>query len=197
MTNNSSEGGLYARIELWCSSHRIWATAPVVVLLLLMAHPTWWSLLFGALVVLAGEVGRIWASGYIDKNARLATAGPYRFTRNPLYLFNSVVFVGFCLMAANPWAAVVGLAAFTVIYRPTLREEAAYMQQLFGEEFTRWAEEVPLFLPKWTHYPAQGSYAWSLVRQHREHKNALAMVLGIALFVGIYLWQGGCAHCVH
>jgi len=197
MSNNSGTRSSYARVEYWCSTHRIWATAPVVILLLLMARPNGWSLLVGALVVLAGEAGRTWASGYIDKNARLATAGPYRFTRNPLYLFNSVIFIGFCIMAANPMAAVVGLAAFTVIYRPTLREEAAYMEQLFGEEFARWAAEVPLFLPRWTHYPAQGSYSWSLVWQHREHKNALAMLLGVALFVGIFVWQGGCASCVH
>jgi len=188
---------LYDKVEAWCFGHRIWATAPVVILLLVMARPSWGSLVLGTLVVVAGEAGRIWASGYIDKNQRLATAGPYRFTRNPLYLFNSVIFVGFCLMAANPWAAVLGLVAFTVIYRPALRNEAAFMHQLFGQEFERWAAVVPLFLPKWTRYPAQGHYSWALVWQHREHKNALAMGLGIALFVAIFFWQGGCATCVH
>ncbi|MDQ6965214.1 MAG: isoprenylcysteine carboxylmethyltransferase family protein [Mariprofundales bacterium] len=180
---------LYNQLEEWCFAHRIWATAPVIILLLLFAHPTVTSLLFGGLVVTAGEAGRCWASGYIDKNQRLATAGPYRFTRNPLYLFNSVIFIGFCLMAANPWAALLGLVAFTVIYRPALRNEAAYMAQLFGEEFNNWAAEVPLFLPKWSNYPAQGSYSWQLLYQHREHKNALAMVAGMALFVTIHLWQ--------
>jgi len=187
---------LYDRIEAWCFAHRIWATAPVVALLLFFAHPTRLSLLLGAVVVALGEAGRVWASGYIDKNQRLATAGPYRFTRNPLYFFNSVIFVGFCLMAANPWAAVVGLGAFSVIYRPALRNEAAYMRELFGEEFDRWAAAVPLFLPRWSNYPAQGSYSWQLVRQHREHKNGLAMVAGMALFVAIYLWQG-CSSCAH
>ena len=180
---------MYDKIEAWCFAHRIWATAPVVILLLVMARPTPLSLLLGGLVVVLGEAGRVWASGYIDKNQRLATAGPYRFTRNPLYLFNSVIFVGFCLMAANPWAALLGLAAFTVIYRPALRNEAAYMAELFGDEFNRWAAKVPLFLPKWTDYPAQGSYSWALVREHREHKNALAMAAGMALFVAIYLWR--------
>ncbi|RMH51637.1 MAG: isoprenylcysteine carboxylmethyltransferase family protein [Zetaproteobacteria bacterium] len=186
----------YARLEAWCFAHRIWATAPVVILLLAVARPTLPGLLIGGLVVVAGEAGRCWASGYIDKNRKLATAGPYRYTRNPLYFFNSVIFTGFCIMAANPWAALLGMAAFTVIYRPALRNEAAYMRRLFGAEYDQWAEQVPLFLPRPTGYPARGAHSWALVREHREHKNALAMAAGMALFVAIYLWQH-CSRCAH
>ena len=182
--------GWYAALEQWCSTHRIWATAPVIVLLLAFAHPSITSLSVGAAIVLLGEAGRAWASGYIDKNARLATAGPYRFTRNPLYFANGVIFAGFCIMAANPWAAMLGLVLFTIIYRPVLRHEAQYMETLFGDEFRQWAATVPLFFPRWTRYPGRGHYAWSLVWKHREHKNALAMLAGIMLFTLIAWWRG-------
>ncbi len=177
----------YARLEAWCFSHRIWATAPVVLLLLAAARPTKASLIAGAVIVLLGEAGRIWASGYIDKNARLATAGPYRFTRNPLYFFNGVIFLGFCVMAANPWAAALGLIAFTVIYRPALRNEAEFVRGIFKEEYDRWAEQVPLFWPRWNPDKGHGAYSWQLTLKHREHKNALAMLAGIVLFVVIHL----------
>jgi len=183
--------GWYGWIERWCSTHRIWATALVILLLLLHAQPDIRSLWLGAAVVLLGEAGRTWASGYIDKNARLATGGPYRFTRNPLYFFNGLIFVGFCIMAANLWAAVLGVALFAVIYRPVLRQEAQTMEQMFGDEFRHWADAVPLFFPRWPSYPARGRYEWRLVRKHREYRNALAMLIGIAVLVLIGWWRGG------
>jgi len=178
---------LYAKLEAWCFAHRIWATAPFIILLLLFAKPVVPLICIGAALVILGEMGRTWASGYIDKNTRLATAGPYRFTRNPLYFFNIVILFGFCVMGGNIFTAIPAMAAFGIIYRPALRNEAAYVRNIFGEEYDRWAAAVPLFWPKWTNYPAQGSYSWALVGKHREGKNALAMVAGIALFVAIHL----------
>lgn len=186
-TESTGTTNWYTKLEAWCFGHRIWATAPVIILLLVFAAPTPATLCIGGIIVLLGEAGRTWASGYIDKNATLATAGPYRFTRNPLYFFNSVIFAGFCIIAANPWAAVLGVLAFTAIYRPALNNEAAYMQELFGETFEKWAAVVPLFWPKWTSYPATGNFSWSLVKKHRELGNALSMIAGIILFAVIYV----------
>jgi len=177
----------YTKLEAWCLDHRKTATAPAFILLLLLANPTKLSLTIGALIIILGEMGRTWSSGYIDKNAKLATAGPYRFTRNPLYFFNGMIFVGFCIMAANPWAAMFGIISFTIIYRATMRSEAEFIAPIFGEEFDKWAAVVPMFWPKWTNYPAQGQFSWALVAKHREQKNALAMLLGILLFIGIYI----------
>ncbi|MDT8375310.1 MAG: isoprenylcysteine carboxylmethyltransferase family protein [Mariprofundaceae bacterium] len=179
----------YAKLETWCCAHRIWATAPVFIVLLVFANPSAYSLFIGMTVVCLGEIGRTWASGYIDKNAKLATAGPYRFTRNPLYFFNGMIFIGFCIMAANPLAGLFGVIAFTIIYRPTLNSEARHIEEIFGDDFRQWASVVPLFWPKWTNYPVQGAFSWPLVVKHREHKNALAMLAGIALFIGIYCFK--------
>ena len=165
------------------------ATAPAFILLLLLAKPTMLSLLCGGIIVCLGEMGRTWSSGYIDKNAKLATAGPYRFMRNPLYFFNAVIFFGFCIMAFNPWAAIFGITSFTIIYHATMRSDAEYISGIFGEDFIKWAAVVPMFWPKWTNYPAQGQFSWALVAKHREQKNALAMLAGVILFVAIYYFK--------
>lgn len=181
----------YAKFEAWVSRHRIVATAPVAVLLLALARPTAWSLCIGGSVVLLGEAGRMWASGYIDKNMELATAGPYRYTRNPLYVANLILLIGFCVIAANPYVALLALLAFAMIYRPVLMNEARHMRELFGEDYRRWAEYVPMFFPRFPGYKGKPrAFSWPLVIQHREHKNAIAFIAGIAVFAGLYLWRG-------
>jgi len=180
----------YNKLEAWFASHRIVATAPVAVLLIVMARPTPLLLLIGGTLVLLGEAGRMWSSGHIDKNAELATAGPYAHTRNPLYVANLLLLLGFCVMSGILWVAALALLAFAMIYRPVIREEAAHMAKLFGEDYRRWSAEVPLFFPRLTAAPHQtGAFSWKLVLQHREHKNAAAFIPGILLFVLIYYWR--------
>ena len=52
---------------------------------LLLARPTPLSVAIGLVPVTAGALLRTWASGHIRKLQKLATAGPYAHTRNPLY----------------------------------------------------------------------------------------------------------------
>ncbi len=147
-------------------------------------------MLGGALVVL-GEAGRMWSSGHIDKNRELATSGPYAHTRNPLYVANLLLLIGFCVMAGHAWVTALALLAFSMIYRPVIYEEAQRMDKLFGEDYRRWSVDVPLFFPRIT--PATkvaGAFSWSLVFRHREHKNVAAFLIGIVIFCTVYYWRG-------
>jgi len=180
----------YERLEAWFASHRIVATAPVAVLLIVMAHPTLILLMIGGALVLLGEAGRIWSSGHIDKNEDLATAGPYAHSRNPLYVANLLLLLGFCVMSGSLWVGILALLAFAMIYRPVIREEAKHMDKLFGDAYRRWSDEVPLFFPRLTPAPhPSGAFSWALVIRHREHRNAAAFGLGIILFCLIYYWR--------
>jgi len=186
--------GWYNGLEAWFASHRIVATAPVALLLIALAEPNPVLLITGGALVVLGEAGRMWASGHIDKNHELATAGPYAHTRNPLYVANLLLLIGFCIMAGSLWASVLALLAFVMIYRPVIREEAEHMDKLFDEAYRQWSAEVPLFFPRLTPAPhTRGTFSWPLVIQHREHKNAAAFLLGIAIFCTIYYWRT-CAH---
>ncbi len=157
---------------------------------MVLADPNRVLLLTGGVLVILGEAGRMWSSGYIDKNRDLATAGPYAHTRNPLYVANLLLLIGFCIMSGNLWVAILALSAFAMIYRPVIREEAVYMDKLFGESYTQWSAQVPLFLPRLSPAPhAKGAFSWPLLIKHREHKNAAAFLLGMAVFYAIYHWR--------
>ena len=66
-----------------------------------LARPTWATMAASLLLVVPGLWLRGYASGYVKKNAELATTGPYAHTRNPLYLGSMLIAFGFAAAAWN------------------------------------------------------------------------------------------------
>src|SRR3990167_2320487 len=88
---------------------------------LVFAEPTARSLLAGASVALAGLLLRAISSGYVAKNQRLATGGPYAYTRHPLYLGSAVAGVGFCIAGGRWWFFLLLGIILAGIYWPVIR----------------------------------------------------------------------------
>ena len=87
-------------------------------------QPGWWGLdwlLIGGCVASAGALFRIWASGYLEKNVTVATKGPYRLVRHPLYVGSIILWIGLLLMAGNPWFAVPAGLGFYVYHAHAIR----------------------------------------------------------------------------
>ena len=83
---------------------------------------------------------------------RLVVTGPHRYVRNPMYLAVATVIVGQALVLGQAvllWYALVFLvltAAFVDFYeQPTLQTQ-------FGEDYRRYCESVPAWLPRVTPY---------------------------------------------
>ena len=123
--------------------------APIFVLL---AKPKPWTLAVGAAIGLAGLALRAWASGHLRKNDALATTGPYAYTRNPLYVGSFLIGVGFTVAAGRWELALLFAALFLGIYVPVMRVESETLEQLFGHKYRRYAQAVPLFVPRLTGY---------------------------------------------
>lgn len=148
---------------------------------ILLARPALRTLLLGGAVALVGLMVRAWAAGHIRKNAALATSGPYAFTRNPLYLGSFILGLGFTVAAGRPLLlGAVFAALFLGIYLPVMRVEATTLTELFGEEYRRYAEAVPLFLPRVTPYRRDSSagakFDTSLYLRYREYRAALGLL---------------------
>ncbi len=154
-------------------------------LFILLARPVFWTLAVGASVSLAGLALRAWAAGHIRKNDRLATSGPYAHTRNPLYLGSFLLGLGFTVAAGRP--LLLGLlfaALFLGIYLPVMRVESATLAGLFGKEFERYAQSVPLFFPRLTAYDAGGErvhFDAGLYMRYREYRAAIGFAVALAL----------------
>jgi protein-S-isoprenylcysteine O-methyltransferase Ste14 len=175
---------MVAGLRKLVSHNRIWVSAFVFILFFLAARPTFLSMAIGLPVVLLGEAIRIWSSGHIVKNDSLTMSGPYRLTRNPLYVGNFFLGLGFVLMAGLPLMVLIFIPVFFFIYDATIAEEEKFLTQRYGEAFRSYQKTVPRFFPKLSFGAlSTGRFSWSLVRKHREMNTWLAILAGVLLFL--------------
>jgi protein-S-isoprenylcysteine O-methyltransferase Ste14 len=158
---------------------------------LYVARPTRFTLLAGVGVALPGELLRLWASGHLEKNRRLATGGPYGWTRNPLYLGSLLVGLGFCFATGRGVLVALLAGLFAAVYVPVMKREASKLGEAFPEDYARYAKLVPLFLPRppttvgkdMSPGPDSG-FSWSRVRENRETWTVLGVLLVISILAG-------------
>src|SRR5215217_6824684 len=105
-----------------------------------------WPLLGGG-VLLAGWFE--WAMRQADTPAspykpveRIATDGPFRYSRNPGYLSMAMIYAGIGSLANALWAILLLPAALLVIRRGVIEREERYLERKFGEEYLRYKARV-------------------------------------------------------
>jgi protein-S-isoprenylcysteine O-methyltransferase Ste14 len=178
----------------WIRLRAVWL---LILPFLYFARPTVTTLIAGGALALAGALIRGWAAGFLRKNQRLATSGPYAFTRNPLYLGSFLIGLGVTI-AGNVVAFVVLFVLFFLgIYLRVARREARFLEEKFGDEFRRWAQDVPLFLPRptpWRGAPEgeedAGAFAMDQYRRNREYEAVIGLVAGFAFLTFKMMWMG-------
>ncbi len=72
----------------------------------------------------------------------IVTEGPYRFTRNPLYVGFTLVYGGISALANAPWAALLLPFVLVVMRRGVIDREERHLERKFGEEYLRYKERV-------------------------------------------------------
>lgn len=175
---------------------RVMSVYALVALLAWLSRPTPLSVTVGFVFVALGESVRFWAAGHLRKTVELITSGPYRYSRNPLYLGRLLIFTGVCVMAwmgreqyyANWLVLVAGWAIFFLYYfRRKERVEPARLREVHGETYERYFRAVPALFPTLKPYPEGASIGWSSERmlRNREHW----MVVGLALVTLFMLWR--------
>ncbi len=68
--------------------------------------------------------------------------GPYRFTRNPIYLAFSLFQAGIALGVNDAWILVTLLPAIAVMSSVVIPREERYLEARFGEEYTMYRTRV-------------------------------------------------------
>jgi protein-S-isoprenylcysteine O-methyltransferase Ste14 len=105
--------------------------------------------LSGLVLLLVAMGGRLWANVYVlgRKDRVLVTHGPFSVTRNPLYLFSLIGFLGVGLaLESLALAALLG-AVFFITHWPTILVEERRLEAVFGAEYEAYRARVPRFVP--------------------------------------------------
>ena len=75
----------------------------------------------------------------------LRTGGLYRYSRNPQYLADTVMVLGWCLLSAASGSAIVGMAGIIVLLAAPFAEES-WMRERYGSDYDAYASQVRRFL---------------------------------------------------
>jgi protein-S-isoprenylcysteine O-methyltransferase Ste14 len=72
----------------------------------------------------------------------LVVAGPYRFTRNPMYLGLTLLTVALAIFMSTWWPLVLLVPALAVLQVTVIRLEEAYLRRRFGTDYDAYARRV-------------------------------------------------------
>ncbi|HVF41044.1 MAG TPA: isoprenylcysteine carboxylmethyltransferase family protein [Gemmatimonadaceae bacterium] len=112
--------------------------------------------LFGVLLMIAGGALAAWGVSTFSraKTAILPTGstttiisgGPYRFTRNPMYVGMVFAYVGGAFASNSYWPLVFLPMALIIVQRGVIYREEAYLERKFGTEYLSYKTRVRRWL---------------------------------------------------
>ncbi len=76
----------------------------------------------------------------------IITDGPFRFSRNPIYLAMSLSYAGIAIAADNLWILGLLVPALAVIRCGVISREERYLERKFAEEYLRYKASVRRWL---------------------------------------------------
>ena len=145
------------RLGGWLFRHRTSLPVPVSLAILVIPGGAASDALVGSGVVitLLGELIRLWGVHHIGVISRtrserlgpLVASGPFAIVRNPLYIGNILLWVGFALTARLVWLAPVVLVLLGAEYHAIVRWEETLLASRLGDVYVDYTARVNRWLP--------------------------------------------------
>ena len=172
---------------------RSYTPVPFLLIALYFANPVPASFLWGILLMLIGELIRIWGVSYAGGATRtrnvgankLVTNGPFGRVRNPLYIGNMFMYSGAAIVANFwlPYLLLIVWLFFGMQYYFIIKLEEEKLQEIFGNEYRQYCREVPRIIPRlkprYSPHPVQPNVKGAL---RSEKSTFLSFTLILILF---------------
>jgi protein-S-isoprenylcysteine O-methyltransferase Ste14 len=131
-----------------------------------MSWPAWVA---GAVLIVAGEWVRlagVAAAGTVTRRRsrnvqRLVTYGVFGWVRNPLYVGNFLIWMGFGVISGVFWFIPVAITLFAVEYSLIVRYEEGVLESIFGSEYLEYKRTTPRWIPWPPRTRRSGSHDWA------------------------------------
>jgi protein-S-isoprenylcysteine O-methyltransferase Ste14 len=149
----------------------------------------------GIAIILCGMLIRAITIGlvYIVRGGRnrtiyadnLVTGGIYSVCRNPMYLGNILLLLGFGLFANSLWFMLIFFPLFVLFYVAIIRAEEAFLLNRFGKEFDTYKKDVNALIPMIGRIGNSfrgHSFKWKKVL-NKEHNSLYVYIAGILLLL--------------
>jgi protein-S-isoprenylcysteine O-methyltransferase Ste14 len=143
----------------WLFRHRTSLPLPVAIAILTLrigeAAPSAVLVATGVTITVIGELIRLWGVHHIGAISRtrserlgpLVASGPFALLRNPLYVGNIALWVGFALTARLVWLAPAIIVLLGLEYHAIVRWEETLLESRLGDAYRAYAARVPRWMP--------------------------------------------------
>jgi protein-S-isoprenylcysteine O-methyltransferase Ste14 len=105
-----------------------------------------WAMTLGWVALTVSSIGTFWRSRTSIVPVRPATAlvivGPYRFTRNPMYVGLALLTCGLALFMNTWWPIVLLVPVLLIVHLFVIAPEERYLRRRFGAEYEAYMDRV-------------------------------------------------------
>lgn len=108
-------------------------------------HVLGWPLLFMGSLLAAWAVLTIQAMDF-RQPTRLIDSGPYQFSRNPMYVAWTVLYVAAAIVVNTWWLLMLLPAVIAFTHYFVIRREEKQLEQQFGEDYRQYCNRVRRYL---------------------------------------------------
>ena len=149
--------------------NRSWLPVPfLLVTLFAPAVMSGWNWLIGGILIVIGEwirLAGVAAAGTVTRRRsrdvqRLVTYGIFRWVRNPLYVGNFLIWMGFVIISGVLWFLPLAILIFAVEYTFIVAYEEGVLESIFGQEYLDYKKTTPRWIPRPPKQPEKGEHDW-------------------------------------
>jgi protein-S-isoprenylcysteine O-methyltransferase Ste14 len=194
---SSAEQTTAARVGAILFRYRGFLPVPFLLIPLLVPGrqtPRGWQI--GALFIVAGEALRlagVSAAGTVTRRRsrdvqRLVTYGVFAWMRNPLYVGNLLIWLGFVIGSGVLWFLPVAVVLFALEYSLIVRYEEGVLESIFGGEYVEYKRRTPRWLPRPPKLVAKGEHDWGEALRSEVSTFAQYVALAAAFWIKARFW---------